>query len=76
MLTLEVGQIVPAFLKESICKMYEILVPLLELSQFKIPLGELEDMRFSRDLLRSTQMIKVSPLIGKWTTFSSQMILA
>ncbi|GJT86839.1 hypothetical protein Tco_1068556 [Tanacetum coccineum] len=30
------------------------------------------DMRFSRVLLRSPRMIKVSPSMGMWTTFSSQ----
>nr|GEX51211.1 hypothetical protein [Tanacetum cinerariifolium] len=69
-------KIVPAFLKELIGKVHGIQVPLLELSRFEIPLGELEDMRFSRVLLQSPQMIKVSPSIGMWTTFSSQMILA
>nr|GEU65495.1 ribonuclease H-like domain-containing protein [Tanacetum cinerariifolium] len=34
--------IVPAFLKEPMCKVYKLLVPLLELSRFEIPLGELE----------------------------------
>nr|GFB38921.1 hypothetical protein [Tanacetum cinerariifolium] len=37
-----VGQIVPAFLKEPICKVYELLVSLLELNRFEILLGELE----------------------------------
>nr|GEU47883.1 zf-CCHC domain-containing protein/UBN2 domain-containing protein [Tanacetum cinerariifolium] len=72
-------QIVPAFFKEPIYEVHELLVPLLELNRFEIPLGELEashDMRFSRVLLRSPRMIKVSSSIGMLTTFSSHMILA
>nr|GEV93633.1 putative reverse transcriptase domain-containing protein [Tanacetum cinerariifolium] len=38
------ANIVLAFLKELIGKVYELLVPLLELSQFEIPLGELEEI--------------------------------
>nr|GEU94030.1 nuclear/nucleolar GTPase 2 [Tanacetum cinerariifolium] len=37
------GVIVPSFLKDPIYKVYELLVPLLELSRFEIPLDELED---------------------------------
>nr|GEW61252.1 hypothetical protein [Tanacetum cinerariifolium] len=36
------GKIVPAFLKELIGKVHGLQVPLLELSRFEIPLGELE----------------------------------
>ncbi|GJV80564.1 hypothetical protein Tco_1516434 [Tanacetum coccineum] len=42
LLTLVVGQIVPAFLKELICKVLGPLVPLLALNQFEILPGELE----------------------------------
>nr|GEZ89186.1 hypothetical protein [Tanacetum cinerariifolium] len=70
------SKIVPAILKDLIGKVHGLQVPFLELSRFEIPLGELEDMRFSQVLLRSLRMIKVSPSIGMWTTFSSQMILA
>ncbi|GKB98736.1 hypothetical protein Tco_0984873, partial [Tanacetum coccineum] len=42
-LTLVVGQIVPAFLKELVCRVLELLVPLLELNRFKILLSELEE---------------------------------
>nr|GEV62075.1 retrovirus-related Pol polyprotein from transposon TNT 1-94 [Tanacetum cinerariifolium] len=42
LLTLKVGQIVPAFLNELIGKVHGLQVPLLELSRFEIPLGELE----------------------------------
>ncbi|GJX66302.1 hypothetical protein Tco_0300645 [Tanacetum coccineum] len=37
-----VGQIVPAFLKELICKVLRLLVPLLALNRFEIILGEPE----------------------------------
>nr|GEZ89200.1 hypothetical protein [Tanacetum cinerariifolium] len=61
LLTLEVGQIVLAFLKEPIFKVYKLLVPLLELSQFEIPLGELESLRFRGGNIpfnTSSQMLK------------------
>nr|GEY23998.1 hypothetical protein [Tanacetum cinerariifolium] len=57
-------QIVPTFIKELIGKVYGLQVRLLELSRFEILLGELEDMRLSRVLLRSPRMIKVSPSIA------------
>nr|GEV22153.1 hypothetical protein [Tanacetum cinerariifolium] len=38
-------QIVPGFLKKLICKVLELLVPLLELNRFGIILGELEEGR-------------------------------
>nr|GEY73190.1 hypothetical protein [Tanacetum cinerariifolium] len=34
----------------------------------------IKDMRFSRVLLRSPRMIKISPMIGIWTTFSSHVV--
>ncbi|GKF79137.1 hypothetical protein Tco_0234705, partial [Tanacetum coccineum] len=73
------GQIVPALLKELIYRVLGPLVSLLESNRFRILLGEPEegrDMRLSRVLLRSPLMIKVSPSIGMWTTFLSQIILA
>ncbi|GKD34695.1 hypothetical protein Tco_1250204 [Tanacetum coccineum] len=39
----ELDQIVPAFPKELICRVLELLVSLLELNQFRILLGELEE---------------------------------
>ncbi|GKF14006.1 hypothetical protein Tco_0055468, partial [Tanacetum coccineum] len=38
-----VNQIVPAFMKELICRVLKLLVPLLKLNQFGILLGELEE---------------------------------
>ncbi|GJT54401.1 hypothetical protein Tco_0989455 [Tanacetum coccineum] len=45
MLTFVVGQIVPAFMKELICKVLGLLVPLLELNRFGILLSELGEGR-------------------------------
>ncbi|GKF25946.1 hypothetical protein Tco_0081840, partial [Tanacetum coccineum] len=62
-----------------IYKVLGLQVSLLELDRFEILLDKREegqDMRFSQVLLWSPPMIKVSPLMGIWTTFSSQMILA
>ncbi|GKD85217.1 hypothetical protein Tco_1356371, partial [Tanacetum coccineum] len=71
------AKIVLAFLKKLICKVLGLQVPLLELNRFGIlldELGEGQDMRFSRVLLRSPRIIKVSPSIGMWMTFSSMIL--
>nr|GEW30312.1 hypothetical protein [Tanacetum cinerariifolium] len=73
MASLEIHSIVPAFLKELIDKVHGLQVLLMELSRFEIPLAELElsqDIRLSQVLLQSPWMIKLSPSIGMWTTFS------
>ncbi|GJU17861.1 hypothetical protein Tco_1145827 [Tanacetum coccineum] len=69
--------IVPTFLKELIYKVLGLQVSLLELDRFGILLGEREegqDMRLSRVLLWSPRIIKVSPLIGMWMTFSTFLV--
>nr|GEW36926.1 hypothetical protein [Tanacetum cinerariifolium] len=57
-------EIVPAFLKELICKVHELLVPLLELSRFRILLAEWEEGQ-SEFLTQGT--VSIIPIVFSWS---------